>query len=70
MVNVVSTALSGKAKEANAIEEFIMKVITQVIEDSALKECGMVAHKVTVLVKAETAISSWNFLISNTSIFS
>ena len=70
MVNVALTALSGKAKEVNAIEGFIMKVITQVIADNALKECGMVALRGIVLVKAETVISSWNFLISNTSIFS
>ena len=60
MVNVVSTALSGKAKEANAIEVFIMKVITQVIGVNALKECGMVALKDTALVMAETAISLSN----------
>ena len=60
MVNAALTALSGKVKEANAIEGFIMKVITQVIADNALKECGMVVHKDTALVMGETAISLSN----------
>ena len=56
--------LFGKAKEANAIEVFIMKAIIQAIEDNALKECGMVVHKDTALVMGETAISLSNFHIN------